>query len=75
MKRKFESVEDEHAHLFQQMLSQVLLALHDRSVGGGGSPWRVPNLVTGMMERGMRKEDGGERMENKMRGYSDQGEN
>ena len=74
------SVEDERAYLVQQMLSQVLIALHDRSVGDGDSPWRVPNLVTGMiergmMDRGMTKEDGGERVENKMGGYSGQGEN
>ena len=69
------SVEDERAYLVQQMLSQVLIALHDRSVGDGDSPWRVPNLVTGMMERGREKDDGGERMENKMDSYGGQGEN
>ena len=59
MKRKFVSVEDERAYLdiLQQMLSEALLARLDRSVGGGGSSWRVPDLVTGMVERGTDRKD------------------
>ena len=77
MKRKFVSVEDEHAYLdiLKQMLSEVSLARHDRGMGAGNSHWGVLNLVTGMMERGRKKDDGGERMENKMDSYGGQGEN
>ena len=53
------SAEDERAYL------QVLLARQDRRGELGVSPWRVPDLVTGMHERGMKKEVQGERMENK----------
>ena len=79
MKRKFVSVEDERAYLgiLKQMLSEVLLARHDKNVGAGNSHWRVPNLVTGMMERGrgVNEENPGDRMENKGESYHRQGEN
>ena len=79
MKRKFVSVEDEHAYLdiLKQMLSEVSLARHDRGMGAGNSHWGVLNLVTGMMERGrgVNNEIHGERMENKRDSYGGEKEN
>ena len=77
MKRKFLSAEDDGAYhgILKQMLSEMLVARQERSVGAGNSHWRVPNLVTGMMERGREREDGGERMENKRESCGGEGEN
>ena len=70
------SVEDERAYLdiLKQMLSEILQARQDRSLGGD-SPWGVPNLVTGMHGRGVNKESHGERMENKEERYHGEEEN
>jgi hypothetical protein len=72
---KEKSKEDERAYLdiLQQMLSEVLLARHDRSVGVD-SPRGVPNLVTGMHPR-VNKENHGKRMENKGESYHGHEEN